>query len=95
MAPTVYTAEEAAPILRCTASWLKEQARKREIPFFMAGSGYRWTDAHLDEIIRLREQRPAPRTSTRAPARRPAAPDAGTPPVVLNFRTPRRRKPAA
>jgi len=58
--PAVYTADEAAAILKCTANWLKEQARKRKIPFTKIGGAYRWTPAHLQEIIRLGEHQPEP-----------------------------------
>jgi len=33
--PAVCTPDEAAEILKCTTSWLKELARKRRIPFTM------------------------------------------------------------
>jgi hypothetical protein len=94
MAPSVHTADEAAEILRCTASWLKEQARLRAIPFTMLG-GYRWTDAHLEEIITLREQRPST-PAARKRASGPALTAVSAPESVpqLRPRQPRRR-PAA
>jgi excisionase family DNA binding protein len=57
--PTVYTAEEAAQILRVTKSWLERQAAARKVPFTMLGGSYRFTPAHLTAIIRMHEQAPA------------------------------------
>ena len=57
----LYTAEEAAAILRVKQSWLERQAADRKIPFTMLGGSYRFTSAHLEQIIRLHEQAPAPR----------------------------------
>ncbi|MCO5973753.1 helix-turn-helix domain-containing protein [Actinoallomurus soli] len=45
--PLLHTPDEAAEKLRCKPSWLKEQARKRRIPFTFIGGAYRFTDAHL------------------------------------------------
>jgi hypothetical protein len=82
----VYEAVEAAIILRCKPSWLREKARRREIPFTLIGGAYRWTDAHLAEIIRLGEQAPP----TQLPRRRIAAADDGTP--LLRARPPRKTR---
>jgi len=57
---TVYTAEEAAEILRVKKSWLERQAAARKIPFTMLGRSYRFTSAHLSAIVRMHEQAPAP-----------------------------------
>ena len=56
---TVYTAEEAALILRVKKSWLERQAAARKIPFTMLGQSYRFTPAHLAAIVRMHEQAPA------------------------------------
>lgn len=56
--PTVYTAEEAALILRVTKSWLERQAAARKVPFTMLGRSYRFTPAHLAAIVRMHEQAP-------------------------------------
>jgi excisionase family DNA binding protein len=90
---TVYTADEAAAILRCTASWLREKARRREIPFTMPGGSYGWTPGHLAEIIRLFEFRPGMRADAPVPARRSAA--KGDEVAVLKARAPRRSRGAA
>jgi hypothetical protein len=82
----VYDPDEAAVILRCKPSWLKEKARRREIPFTLIGGAYRWTDAHLAEIVRLGEQAPP----TQFPRRRIAAADDGTP--LLRARPPRKAR---
>jgi excisionase family DNA binding protein len=57
-APTLYTAEEAAKILRVKKSWLERQAAARKIPFTMLGRSYRFTSAHLATIVRMHEQAP-------------------------------------
>lgn len=59
--PDVYTVDEAAVILRCSADWLKRRAAARLIPFTMLGGSYRFSNEHLKEIIRLNEQVPASR----------------------------------
>jgi hypothetical protein len=82
----VYDPAEAASLLRCKESWLKDKARRREIPFTLIGGAYRWTDAHLAEIIRLGEQAPP----TQLPRRRIAPADDGTP--LLRARPPRKAR---
>jgi excisionase family DNA binding protein len=57
--PALHTAEEAAAILRVKKSWLERQAAARKIPFTVLGGSYRFTSAHLAEIVRLYEQLPA------------------------------------
>jgi hypothetical protein len=89
----VYTADEAAAILKCKPSWLKEKARRRQIPFTMPGGSYGWTPGHLAEIIRLFEHRPADRADAPVAARRTAARSDEIP--VLKARAPRRSKGAA
>ena len=59
--PTLHTADEAAAILRVKRSWLERQAAARKIPFTVLGGSYRFTSAHLAEIVRLYEQLPGPR----------------------------------
>jgi excisionase family DNA binding protein len=56
----LYTAEEAAQILRVKKSWLERQAAARKIPFTMLGRSYRFTSAHLAAIVRMHEEAPAP-----------------------------------
>jgi excisionase family DNA binding protein len=57
--PDVYTPDEAAVILKVSADWLKRRAAARKIPFTMLGGSYRFSSAHLQEIIRLNEHLPA------------------------------------
>jgi excisionase family DNA binding protein len=64
--PGIYTAEEAAIILKVSADWLRRRAAARKIPFTMPGGSYHFTDAHLAEIIRLYEHVPADRTDKSA-----------------------------
>jgi hypothetical protein len=84
--PSLFDADGAADVLRCRASWLREKARRREIPFTMVGGSYRWTADHLAEIVRLFEQSPAPQTP-----RRRAMPAGEVVTQLLRARPPRRR----
>jgi excisionase family DNA binding protein len=53
--PTLYTATEAAAILKVRQSWLERQAAARKIPFTLLGGCYRFTTAHLHDIVRIFE----------------------------------------
>ncbi|MFI2274295.1 helix-turn-helix domain-containing protein [Catenuloplanes sp. NPDC020197] len=55
----IFTAEEAAAILRVRKSWLERQAGMRRIPFTLLGGSYRFTASHLQAIIRIFESGPA------------------------------------
>jgi hypothetical protein len=88
--PVVYDSDEAAALLRCRASWLKEKARRREIPFTMIGGSYRWTADHLAEIVRMGEQEPS--ASLRQAPRRLAPHGADTGMPSLRARAPRRAR---
>jgi excisionase family DNA binding protein len=81
--PDLYTAEEAAAILRVKRSWLERQAAGRKIPFTMLGGGYRFTSAHLAEIVLMYEEAPAPHIDVSAPGRirRDGTPGRATGPV--------------
>ncbi len=89
----VYDPDEAAEILHCRASWLKEKARRREIPFALIGGAYRWTDQHLAEIVRLGERAATSVPSRQAP-RRSVDPATNDSAPVLRARLPRRRQRA-
>jgi excisionase family DNA binding protein len=86
-APTLYTTEEAAEILRVKKSWLERQAAARKIPFTMLGRSYRFTSAHLAAIVRMHEQAPAPSatrdsdTRSRRLSAEPRVTDRGSPPL--------------
>src|SRR3954469_8620716 len=67
-----YSAREAAGILRCSEWWIKEQARKRRVPFSRVGGRYLFTEDHLNEIIRLFEVRPLATARSAATATKPA-----------------------
>jgi hypothetical protein len=56
--PTLYRPAEIAKLLHCSEWWVKEQARKRRIPFSWIGGSYRFTEQHLAEIVRVFEVRP-------------------------------------
>ena len=58
--PTLYTAEEAATVLRVRQSWLERQAAARKVPFTMLGGSYRFTTDHLAQIVRIFESTPIP-----------------------------------
>ena len=49
---------EVAKALGCSEWWVKEQARRRRIPFTWIGGSYRFTAEHVREIIRVFEVRP-------------------------------------
>ena len=57
-APLLHRPAEVAKMLRCSEWWIKEQARKRRIPFSWIGGSYLFTDDHVAEIIRLFEEPP-------------------------------------
>ena len=87
-APTLYTAGEAAEILRVKKSWLERQAAARKIPFTMLGRSYRFTSAHLSAIVRMHEQAPASSartgdsgTRSRRLSAQPRVTDRGLPPL--------------
>lgn len=93
----VYTMAESAEILRCTASWLEEKARRREIPFVMLGGSYRLTAAHLVEIVQQFEVTPgAEKRPTSTPRRRVHETATPTPAVTpLRARPPQRLRRAS
>lgn len=59
-------------MLRCSEWWVKEQARKRRIPYCWIGGSYRFTPEHVAEIARLFEVRPAERAPRLPAQRRPS-----------------------
>lgn len=71
--PVLYTAEEAASILRVRQGWLERQAAARKIPFTLLGGSYRFTATHLNEIVHIFEPEPSSATAStprEAPLRR-------------------------
>jgi hypothetical protein len=84
---------EVARVLQCSEWWVKEQARKRRIPFAWIGGSYRFTAEHVNEIIRLCEVRPgdgAPQVPALAAADRRDSVSASESSARLRERAPRR-----
>ncbi|WP_435272050.1 helix-turn-helix domain-containing protein [Streptomyces parvulus] len=69
--PRLYRPEEIAEALGCSAWWVKDRARRGLIPHTRVGRAYRFTAAHLAEIVRLLEERP--KRSVSSTSARPAA----------------------
>ncbi len=95
--PTFYRPADVAKMLRCSEWWVKEQARRRRIPFSWIGGSYLFTEEHVAEIVRRFERQPIEGTDIptgRAP-RRPAASDNTSSSIQLHARTPRRARNAA
>jgi excisionase family DNA binding protein len=91
--PRLLYPHEVARALGCSEWWVKEQARRRRIPFTKVGSAYRFTRDHLYEIIRIFEQRPDQRAATdtgAGPRRRGVSPQPQSPVVRLRARRPQR-----
>lgn len=57
--PHLFRPSEIAEALGCSEWWVKEQARRRRIPFTRVGGAYRFTADHVAEIVALFEERPA------------------------------------
>lgn len=68
MSPRVHTLKQVAEQLQIKESWIRARCEGREIPFTMLGGSYRFTDAHIEQIIAKFEEKPAARP---APRRRP------------------------
>jgi excisionase family DNA binding protein len=94
--PALYTAAEAAEILRVKQSWLERQAAARKIPFTMLGGAYRFTADHLALIVQTCEMAPSPSGGardgrSRSQRSRKPAQAAGTGVAPLRPRPPGRR----
>ncbi|MCX4989480.1 MULTISPECIES: helix-turn-helix domain-containing protein [unclassified Streptomyces] len=96
--PPTYSPAEIAEALDCSEWWVKEQVRRRRIPFIRSGSGYRFTKSHVEEIFHIFEERPdqanAPDGRAISTRRREGAP-MDMPTVRLRARRPRRARNAA
>jgi len=66
----LYTADEAAFMLRVKPRWLKRQAAARKVPFTMLAGSYRFSARHLEEITRMHEKAPDPAGSSEVPRQR-------------------------
>ncbi len=94
-APRLHRPIEVAQKLGCSEWWIKEQARRRRIPYAWIGGSYRFTDEHVAEIVRLFEVRPGiDEASSPCPRRvpRPRSVGAATSASPLKARSPRRRR---
>ncbi len=67
----LYTADEAALILRVKPRWLKRQAAARKVPFTMLAGSYRFSVRHLEEIALMHEKAPESAGSSELPRQRP------------------------
>ncbi|MEH1055888.1 helix-turn-helix domain-containing protein [Micromonospora sp. CPCC 206171] len=93
---TFYRPAEVAEMLRCSEWWVKEQARRRRIPYCWIGGSYLFTEEHIREILRLFEVRPSgpsARATVRSSRRTVGKED--VPVVQLSARVPRRARRAA
>ncbi|MFI0540434.1 helix-turn-helix domain-containing protein [Streptomyces sp. WSLK1-3] len=101
--PRLYRPEEIAEALGCSAWWVKDRARRGLIPHTRVGRAYRFTTAHLAEIVCLHEERPKRSDSSvsascattsppaaRTRAARPPGPTTASTPGRLRARPPRR-----
>src|SRR2546430_16563931 len=92
-----HRAADVARLLRCSEWWVKEQARRRRIPYSWIGGSYLFTDEHVAEIVRLFEVRPMTETRTVPVAQGSARTDVidrGEAPTVVQLRArqPRRAR---
>ena len=88
-----YRAAEVARMLRCSEWWVKEQARRRRIPFCWIGGSYLFTDEHVADIVRLFEVRPVEADVPIPPTARSGKADLGSgSPTRLVARMPRRAR---
>jgi hypothetical protein len=67
----LYTADEAALMLRVKPRWLKRQAAARKVPFTMLAGSYRFSARHLEEITRMHEKVPESAGSSEVRRQRP------------------------
>jgi hypothetical protein len=97
---TFYRPAEVAAMLRCSEWWVKEQARRRRIPYSWIGGSYLFTDEHIVEIVRLFEVRPTTDAVAGESAVIPNGRttrrinDGNRPAIQLVARTPRRARAA-
>jgi hypothetical protein len=87
-----YRPADVARLLRCSEWWVKEQARRRRVPFCWIGGSYLFTDEHVAAILRLFEVAPNDPPPTTGVARtiRPATTPGDDTSSRLRARPPRR-----
>lgn len=90
--PALLLPSEVAKLLRCSEWWVKEQARNRRIPHTRVGGGYRFTEAHVTDIISRFEVLPdgEPAAPSTVPVRQVRDSRSAAPVTALQARTPRR-----
>ncbi|WP_182704199.1 helix-turn-helix domain-containing protein [Thermomonospora cellulosilytica] len=89
------TPEQVADLLQVKVSWLKEKARRREIPHVLIGGAYRFAYSHVPEIVHLFERRPDGHAGDRpATRRRTSTPSGDGAVATLRARRPQRRRSA-
>jgi hypothetical protein len=96
---TFYRPAEVAALLHCSEWWVKEQARRRRIPYCWIGGSYRFTDEHVAEMARLFEVRPTEKSGSvgqlsTAARQRSGRADATEAAATLVARLPRRMRDA-
>lgn len=91
-----YRPAEVAAMLRCSEWWVKEQARRRRIPYAWIGGSYLFTEDHITEIVRLFEVRPVASRPVVVPRQSRARNEGATgEALMLRARRPRRSRDAA
>lgn len=91
-----YRPAEVAQMLRCSEWWVKEQARRRRIPYAWIGGSYLFTEEHVAAIVRLFEVQPTvAMPAAAARSSRPADGGSAYGPPALRARRPRRSRVAA
>lgn len=91
----LWTPAEVAERLRCSQWWVKEQARRRRIPFCWIGGSYRFTEEHVAVIVRLFEvqpEEPSPRVVSVVHSVQAAVTSDRDAPGRLRARAPRRMR---
>lgn len=94
---TFYRPAEVADRLGCSAWWVKEQARRRRVPYCWIGGSYRFTEEHVAEIARICERRPDEHAGhgTGGPGRARRVVVEESPALVLRARVPKRARQRA
>ena len=90
----LYRPAEVAELLGCSQWWVKDQARRRRIPFCWIGGSYRFTEEHIAAIVRLFEVQPVEPGMLVSPiaAARNSMTTGNTGATVLVARVPRRAR---
>ena len=93
--PILYLPREVARLLKCSEWWVKEQARRRRVPFCWIAGGYRFTPDHVAEIVRLFERKAAQADVIPIEVRRRRRPRTGRQPSIQPARLAARIPPRA